>query len=361
MRRRDFIAGTVATGTMGSAQPVYTTQTNARPTGIKRIAIFHSIEPPERLTINGHRRFKAYFDELNKLGYIEGQNLVVERYSGRGQPARFGELARQIIASRRDVLFPSSGLFVQKIIELNTDVPMVGLTVDPIEYGFTTTLARPDRNFTGVTVDGGFEFVRKRFQLLLEAAQKLKKVGSLLAYPTGSFGSNPITHSRYTPADLRRAGIAPAIVVVAGKIDRAAYERVYDTVIVGGEQIDQAAYERAFELMEKEGVDGLFVTEDHIAYFRLVADLAAKFRIAAIYLYRDFVEVGGLMAYGVNLMDVYRRVADMTGQVLRGSKPIDIPFYQQTKFELVLNQKAATSLGLEFPPTLLTAADDVIE
>ena len=87
----------------------------------------------------------------------------------------------------------------------------------------------------------------------------------------------------------------------------------------------------------------------------------AKFRIPAIYPYREFVEVGGLMAYGIDLVDAFRRVAEMTGQVLKGTKPSDIPFYQQTKYEVVLNQKAATSLGLEFPPTLLTAADEVIE
>ena len=87
----------------------------------------------------------------------------------------------------------------------------------------------------------------------------------------------------------------------------------------------------------------------------------AKFRIPAIYPYREFVEVGGLMAYGIDLVDAFRRVAEMTGQVLKGAKPSDIPFDRQTKYGLVLNQKAATSLGLEFPPTLLTAADEVIE
>ncbi len=98
-----------------------------------------------------------------------------------------------------------------------------------------------------------------------------------------------------------------------------------------------------------------------MAYRELFADLAARFRIPAIYPYREFVEVGGLMAYSTDTADLMRRVANMTGQVLGGAKPSDIPFYQQTKYELVLNQKAATSLGLEFPPALLTAADAVIE
>ena len=94
---------------------------------------------------------------------------------------------------------------------------------------------------------------------------------------------------------------------------------------------------------------------------QLIADLAARFRVPAIYPFRDFVEVGGLMAYGVDVLDLMRRVANMTGEVLRGAKPSDIPFYQQTKYELALKQKAARSLGLEFPPALLMTADEVIE
>jgi putative ABC transport system substrate-binding protein len=110
-------------------------------------------------------------------------------------------------------------------------------------------------------------------------------------------------------------------------------------------------------------VDGIVGSEaaEFLTYRQLIVDLAARHRLPAIYPYREFVEVGGLMAYGIDLVDVMRRVADMTGQVLRGKKPGDIPFYRQTKYELVLNRKTATSLGLEFPLTLLTAADEVIE
>ena len=115
--------------------------------------------------------------------------------------------------------------------------------------------------------------------------------------------------------------------------------------------------------MEKDGVDGLILQDssEHVTYRQLIVDLAAKVRLPTIYPFRAFVEVGGLMAYGIDVADVMRRVADMTDQILRGVKPSDIPFYQATKYELVLNQKAATSLGLQFPPTLLTAADEVIE
>src|SRR5262249_5119277 len=148
-----------------------------------------------------------------------------------------------------------------------------------------------------------------------------------------------------------------------GKIDRAAYERSFAIVIVGGEKVDGTAYEKTFEAMEKQGVDGLIVGDNPelSAYPGLIADLAARYRVPAIYQYREFVEAGGLMAYGVDTTDLMRRVATMTGQVLGGAQPSDLPFYQQTKYELVLNQKTATSLGLQFSPALLTAAVDVIE
>ena len=100
---------------------------------------------------------------------------------------------------------------------------------------------------------------------------------------------------------------------------------------------------------------------DHIAYRHLIADLAARYRLPAIYPYRELVDAGGLLSYGIDLVDPYRRLAVMTNEVLRGAKPEDIPYYQMTKFDLVLNRATARSLGLDFPPTLLAIANDVIE
>ena len=357
MRRREFIAGIAATATTGIAQPI-SAQTNAQLPVAKRIAIFHPTEPPEGMTINGRRAFKAYFGGLNKLGYIEGQNLIVERYSALGQPDRIGDLAREIVASHPDVIVPFGVVFIREIMALTTNIPMVAPTPDPIPYGFATSLARPDRNVTGVVMDAGLEIWGKRVQLLSETARKLTKVGYFVANPF------PIPRqSAFVREAAEQAGIAAAYVVVAGKFDRAAYERTFATVVVGGEKIDQAAYERTFDAMEKEGVDGIVGSDngEHLTYRQLIVDLAARHRLPAIYPFREFVEVGGLMAYSVDLVDVMRRVADMTAQLLRGKTPGDIPFYRQTKYELVLNRKAATSLGLEFPPILLTAADEVIE
>ena len=243
-------------------------------------------------------------------------------------------------------------------------IPMVGPTADPVALGFTSSLARPDRNFTGVVIDAGLEMWAKRVQLLLEATRKVTKLGFLTANPPTS-----VTPGRgygpYIREAAQRGGIPTAYVLVAGNIDRAAFERegTYATVIVGGEKVDRTACEKTFDAMEKEGVNGLIVSDvsDLLPFRQVIADLAARFRVPTIYPYREFVEVGGLMAYGVDIPELMRRVANMTGQVLGGAKPSDIPFYQQTKYELVLNQKAVRSLGLEFPPALLMTADAVIE
>ena len=379
MRRREFIAGTAATALAGFAQPTCA-QTSARP-GVKRLAIFHPTDPPEEITSNTNRVYKAYFDELKKHGYIEGQNLIVERYSALGHPDRIGDLAREIVANHPDVVLPLSGVFLREMMALHSFIPMVGPTADPVAFEFASNLARPDKHFTGVVIDAGLEIWPKRFQLLSETARKMTKLGFLNANPLAWGSSERAKHTERTfvvydlvrPGGLVRqaaqgAGIPMAFVVVAGKFDPTVLAilespQVYGPLIVAGELIDRAAYERTFDLMEKAGVDGLILTEasEHFSYRQVIVDLAAKFRIPAIYPYREFVEVGGLMSYGIDLVDAFRRVAEMTGQVLKGAKPSDIPFDRQTKYEVVLNQKAATSLGLEFPPTLLTTADEVIE
>jgi putative ABC transport system substrate-binding protein len=129
------------------------------------------------------------------------------------------------------------------------------------------------------------------------------------------------------------------------------------------EKLDRAAHELVFDEMETHRVDGLIVTHhgENLTNRQLIADLTAKHRLPAVYAHRDFVDVGGLLSYGSDLEEVMHRLADMTDQLMKGAKPADIPVYQQTKFELVLNRTTAKSLGLEFPASLLAVADQVIE
>lgn len=339
MRRREFIAGTVATAANGFAQPICA-QTNSSSLVTKRIAIFHPTEPPEGLTIKGRRAYKAYFSELNRLGYVEGQNLIVERYSALGQSDRYGGLARDIVASRPDLIVSVSGLLAHVLKPLTATVPILATSADPIAAGLVTNLANPEGNITGVSADAGLEVNGKRLQFLKETTRSLSNV-RMLTPETG------LRLSEATLAVVRKAAgqtpitIAPAILT---------------------EKIDRGAFERVFDAMEKDRVDGLIVSDspEHLTNRQLIVDLAAKHRLPAIYPFREFVEVGGLLSYGVDTADLMRRLAEMTGQILGGAKPGEIPFQQQTKFELVLNRTAAAPLGLEFPATLLATADEVI-
>jgi putative ABC transport system substrate-binding protein len=192
-----------------------------------------------------------------------------------------------------------------------------------------------------VSADAGLEVNGKRLQFLSETARSLSNVRFLTSV-------SGVRMSEATLAVVREAAGHAAIKIAPAILDG---------------QMDRAAFERAFDGMEDDRVDGLIVSDspEHVTNRQLIVDLAARHRLPAVYPFREFVEVGGLLSYGVDTADLMRRLADMTDEVLRGAKPHEIPFQQQTKFELVLNRTTAKSLGLEFPVSLLTVADEVIE
>ena len=338
MRRRDFMAGSAATAALGVAGwPVYA-EINAGSPVPKRIAVVHPSLRRDQSTIMP----KAYFQELDRLGYIEGKNLVVEWYSVLGRHDRTEEIARAVVASRPDLILPISGALALAFKPLTTTIPILAITADPVAGGIVKSLAKPGGNITGVSTDTGFGIYEKRFQFLVETARRLAKVRFLMATTTrllwDTMAHNPLRDA------AGRAGIS---------IDAAWVST----------PVDQAAYEQVFEAMERDRVDGLIVNDagDHVAYRQLIADLAARYRLPAIYPYREFVDAGGLLSYGIDLVDLFHRLAVMTNEILRGAKPSDTPYYQMTKFDLVLNRATARSLGLDFSLTLLATANDVIE
>jgi putative ABC transport system substrate-binding protein len=340
MRRREFIARTAAMATVGLPWSAGA-QTSSSP-GSKRIAIVDPASRAEDLTINSAIPIKAYFTELSRLGYVDGRNLTVDRFLGLGQPERLAEIAQAAVASHPDLIVAIGGPVARQLKPLTTIIPIIAISGDPVVGKLVTNLAKPEGNITGVSVDTGPGIYSKRLEVLRETTRKLTNVRILTptsAVPFWEMIKAPIQEA------AAQAGIAISLAVVTGKADRAGFESVFDA-------------------MEKDQVDGVTVGEasENLANRKLIVELAAKHRLPTIYPYREYVDLGGLVSYGIDLDDVYRRMADMTVEVLlRGAKPADIPYYQQTKFELVLNQKTARSLGLEFPPTLLTAADEVIE
>jgi putative tryptophan/tyrosine transport system substrate-binding protein len=336
MRRREFIAGTAGAAAMSVAHPAFA-QAAALP-GIKRIAIFHPTENPDSLSFKTLGAYSAFFVQMERLGYAEGKNIIVEGYSGFGRPDHYGEVARAIVASRPDLIISISGTLTRVLKPLTTTIPILAATADPIVGGIVTNLAKPEGNITGISADAGLETFGKRYQLLRDTVGKLTNVRLLI--PASSI---PLWEKGIAPV-LRQADFLITAAVIAGKLDREAYEHVFDA-------------------MQAEAVNGLMVGDapELVTDRQVLVSLAAKYRLPAIYPYREYVESGGLLSYGIDRAEIFRRLANMMDQVLRGASPSNIPYQQQTKFELVLNRKAAISLALEFPPTLLAAADQVIE
>jgi putative ABC transport system substrate-binding protein len=307
---------------------------------MKRIALVTSSAKVSEISVSGRPYYRVFFEELSRLGYVEGQNLGVERYSGEGRPERYAELARDVVNRHPDLILTSGAHLSLDFKMATTTIPIVTIIIDPIAQGLVASIARPGGNITGVTIAGGLEIIGKRMGLLVEAVPKLSTVGYLA--------------SRRFWEDARGAAAREAAKQAGISLKAALL----------GSAFNEAEYQRVFRSMEQDRADALMVSEEpeHVTYRATIAELAAKDRIPTISPFREFVEVGGLMAYGSDLADIYRRVANLIDKILRGgANPGDIPFYQPTKFELVINLKTAKALGLEMPAMLLGRADEVIE
>lgn len=333
MRRRRFIT------LLGGAVAVWPIVARAQqPAKMKRIAFVNSAGKVSRISVSSAPQYRAFFEELGRLGYVEGQNLGVERYSGEGRPERYAELARDVVNTHPDLILAVGARLSLDFKMATTTVPIVTMIVDPIALGLVASIARPGGNITGVAIAAGLEIIGKRMGLLVEATPKLSTVGYLASRP---FWEDP--RGTATREAAKRAGVAlsPAML----------------------DAFNEAEYQRVFRSMEQDRADGLMVSDEpeHVTYRATILELAAKGRIPAIYPNRDFVEAGGLMAYSPDLADIFRRVANLIDKILRGANPGDIPFYQPTKFELSINLKTAKALGLEMPAMLLGRADEVVE
>jgi putative ABC transport system substrate-binding protein len=333
MRRRDFIT---ALGTAAAWPLAVRAQ---QPAKIKRIAMIHPAEKVGNMTINGRRPFRTFFEEFSRLGYVEGQNIAVERYSGEGRPERYAELSRDVVNTHPDLIFAVGARLSLDFKMATTTIPIVTVIIDPIAMGLVASIARPGGNITGVTIAGGLELIGKRIGLLVEAVPKLSTVGYLVSRP---YWEDP------RGAAAREAAKQADISLKAALL---------------GSAFNEAEYQRVFRSMEQDRADALMVSDEaeHAPNTATIVELAAKGRIPTVYPFREFVEAGGLMAYSIDQAEIYRRLANLIDKILRGANPGDIPFYQPTKFELSVNLKTAKALGFEMPAMLLGRADEVIE
>jgi putative ABC transport system substrate-binding protein len=226
MKRRDFIAGTVATAAFGFARPAFS-RTDARPPRIKRIAFVHAAEKVEDMTVNGRRSFKAYFGELNRLGYIEGRNLIVERYSAGGRADRYDDVAREIVASQPDLIVALNGPLALQFKPLTNTIPILSTPADPVMVGLVTNLARPGGNITGVTVDMGMDLWGKRLQFLNETVSNHLTNVRFFAGSTTRWSDAAVAGMQKL---AQQAGIHLAITFLGGNADRPTYERAFDAM-----------------------------------------------------------------------------------------------------------------------------------
>ncbi len=300
---------------------------------VYRLAIAYPVGPVEKITE------PVLLPELRRLGYVEGQNLMVERRAGTGHREGYPDLAREIIALKPDVIFATSGRTAQAFQAITSAIPIVTITSEPVALGLATSLGRPGGNVTGFTVDPGTEVVGKRLELLKEAVPSATRI-AFLATKQAWDG-------------------------MWGRVMREAAGRMGTTTIAAtvSDPIGESEYRHAFAVIAKERAQALVVSDhaEGIVNRPLIVELAAQARLPAIYAYRVFVEAGGLMAYGFDHADVRRHVAGYIDRILKGARPTELPFQQPTKFELVINLKTAKALGLTIPPSLLARADQVIE
>ena len=301
--------------------------------------MFHPAIPTTLLTeTGGGTAWRAFFGELRRLGYVEGQNLVIERYSAEGHHERYADIAQQIVASNPNVIVTGTNPVVLAFKAITSTAPIVAFMIDPLKAGLVDSLARPGGNLTGITLDPGIELWGKRLELLKEAVPSASRIAFLGMREgwEGSFGQ--------------------AMRDVAGKLGISLISMLPN----GG---TTAEIERVFAEMAGQRADAVLNTGEGDLYAnrQLIAELAQKYRMPTMCPYRDYVDAGGLMAYTVDLAELLRRMAQDVQQILNGAKPGDIPIYQPTKFELLINQKTARSLGLVLPPALLSRADEMID
>ena len=279
---------------------------------------------------------ESFRQELSKLGWIEGKNIAIEYRFAEGQPKRQPELAGELVRLKVDLIVVSGIGVALAAKKATTTIPIVMTRAgDPVALGLVASLARPGGNVTGNS-SLSLELNTKRLEVLKDAVPKLARVGLL----------RPAGGSDRGLKDLRAAAVALKL-----KLEE------IDT------PFDAKGLESAFQTAKQKQAGAIMTTAGPVflAARKRIVELAGKYRLPAIYPQKEFVDEGGLMFYGADYADLYRRAAVYVDKILKGAKPADLPVQQATKFEFVINLKAAKQIGLTIPPDVLARATQVIK
>ncbi len=283
------------------------------------------------------RPLEGFRQGLRELGWVEGQNIVIEYRYAEGRIDRLPGLAEELVQLQVDVIAASPTGAAMAARNASRTIPIVGMSLtEPVELGLVASLARPGGNVTGVTYGVDTDIFGKQLGLLREAVPKIRRVAVL---------SNP----------------SPAQPLIIRNITAAARSLGLQLQLL--EAREPGEFDGAFAAMAKERAGGLLVVGDSMFFLHRarLADLAVKHRLPSMSTQTQWVEAGGLMSYAPSLPDIYRRAATYVDKILKGAKPTDLPIEQPTRFELVINLKTAKALGLTIPSSLLVRADQVLE
>jgi len=328
MKRREFIT---LLGGAAAAWPLAARAQQAE--RMRRIGVLAPTAPDDA---EAQTRFAALRQGLQRFGWIEGRNLQIDARWGAGDAGAIGSAATELAALAPDVIV-ASGSAAAAILQATRTVPIVFVSVpDPVGSGFVESLAQPGGNATG--------FIMFEYGLSAKWLELLKEIAP----------------------GVTRAAVLRDPAIVAGIGQFAVIQSAASSVGVDVSAInmhDGAEIERAVTAFARRPNGGLILTASALAAIHrdLVVSLAARYKLPAVYITRYFVAGGGLVSYGPDFVDQYRRAAEYVDRILKGEKPADLPVQAPTKYELVINLKTAKALGLDVPPTLLGRADEVIE
>ena len=281
------------------------------------------------------RRFDAFKQGMQELGYVEGQNVHIEHRSAGGKTASLSKLVDELIALKVDVIVTVGNQAAQAAKQATSTIPIVATSGDPVGAGLVESLARPGGNVTGLA-NLSYDLAAKRLELLKEVVPNASRVAVI--WSKDSLDAGRWIKEMESAAAMMKIDLKP--MEIKGPKD----------------------FESVISNLKKQRQDGFIPLRDpHIVrQLKLIVGIAAKNRLAAIYDDRAFVEAGGLMSYGTDLAHLDRRLAVYVDKILKGSKPADLPVEQPMKFELLFNLKAAKQIGLTIPPNVLVRADRVI-
>jgi putative tryptophan/tyrosine transport system substrate-binding protein len=327
MRRREFIT------LLGGAAVAYPLAARAQPAGkVWRVGMLDSVPA----AANG-KNIDAFRAAMHQFGYVEGQNLVLDYRSPDGRPERLPALAAELTRLKCDVIVTRGTPPTLAVKNATSTIPIVMTAVaEPVQTGLVQSLSRPGGNLTGMSAFIT-ELAQKRIELLKELAPRIVRVGYMANM------SNTSVPAQWDETKLA----AKALAIEALIFDVRKPEDIVPS----------------FETAVAKRVDAFTVLNDAVlvASRQRITALAAKHRLPTIYASREYVDVGGLISYGANYPDLYRRAATYVDKILKGAKPAELPVEQPIKLEISINLKAATALGLTVPPTMLARADEVVE